>query len=74
MTIGIVPALQRTCMKLPLPQTLKNFMAHPAGLFTSKWILLIFRFLIHFFIVFFWAPTFKWAITFSNIGDMKKPA
>lgn len=25
-------------------------------------------------IVFFWAPTFKWAITFSNIGDLKKPA
>ena len=24
--------------------------------------------------VFFWAPTFKWAITFSNIGDLNKPA
>ena len=24
--------------------------------------------------VFFWAPTFKWMITFSNIGDMQKPA
>ena len=24
--------------------------------------------------VFFWAPTFKWAITFSNIGDLQKPA
>ena len=34
--IGFVPALQRNCMKLPLPQTLKNFMTHPAGLFTSK--------------------------------------
>ena len=26
------------------------------------------------FIVFFWAPTFKWMITFSNIGDLQKPA
>lgn len=25
-------------------------------------------------VVFFWAPTFKWAITFSNIGDLSKPA
>ena len=25
-------------------------------------------------IVFFWAPTFKWAITFSNIGDLERPA
>ena len=24
--------------------------------------------------VFFWAPTFKWMITISNIGDMEKPA
>jgi len=31
---------------------------HPAGPFT----------------IFFWAPTFKWMITFSNIGDLKKPA
>ena len=33
-------------------------MRHPAGPFT----------------IFFWAPTFKWSITFANIGDMKKPA
>ena len=26
------------------------------------------------FLVFFWAPTFKWMITFSNIGDLNKPA
>jgi len=26
------------------------------------------------FTIFFWAPTFKWAITFSNIGDLDKPA
>jgi len=25
-------------------------------------------------LVFFWAPTFKWAITFANIGDLDKPA
>lgn len=25
-------------------------------------------------IVFFWAPTFKWMITISNIGDLEKPA
>jgi len=25
-------------------------------------------------VVFFWAPTFKWMITFSNINDLKKPA
>ena len=31
---------------------------HPAGPFT----------------IFFWAPTFKWMITFSNIGDLNKPA
>ena len=25
-------------------------------------------------IVFFWAPTFKWMITISNIGDLDRPA
>mmetsp|Transcript_18062 Transcript_18062/g.25037 ORF Transcript_18062/g.25037 Transcript_18062/m.25037 type:complete len:80 (-) Transcript_18062:312-551(-) len=24
--------------------------------------------------IFFWAPSFKWAITFSNIKDLEKPA
>ena len=41
-----------------LPKFLLDFMRHPAGPFT----------------IFFWAPTFKWAITAANIGDMKKPA
>ena len=41
-----------------LPKFVLNFFAHPAGPFT----------------IFFWAPTFKWMITFANIGDMKKPA
>jgi len=43
---------------MPFPEAAKKFMIHPAGPFT----------------IFFWAPTFKWAITFSNIGDLKKPA
>ena len=43
---------------MPLPEAAKGFIMHPAGPFT----------------IFFWAPTFKWMITFSNIGDLKKPA
>ena len=27
-----------------------------------------------FVVVFFWAPSFKWMITISNIGDLEKPA
>lgn len=37
---------------------LKQLWNHPAGLKT-----------IH-----FWAPTFKWGITFANIADFKRPA
>lgn len=58
MTLGIVPVLQAAALKLPLPGPIKGFISHPAGLFT----------------IFFWAPTFKWAITISNINDMKRPA
>lgn len=43
---------------MPLPEVVKNTLAHAAGPFT----------------IFFWAPTFKWMITFANIGDMQKPA
>lgn len=43
---------------MPFPAAAKSFIAHAAGPFT----------------IFFWAPTFKWAITFANIGDMKRPA
>ena len=42
-------------------------MAHPAGPFTSKCTIIDRA-------VFFWAPTFKWMITLSNISDMKRPA
>lgn len=58
MTIGLVPLLQSAFLKLPFPSPVKSFLAHPAGPFT----------------IFFWAPTFKWAITISNIKDMKRPA
>ena len=56
--MNIVPKLQAAALKLPLPTPVKSFMGHAAGPFT----------------IFFWAPTFKWAITFANIGDMKRPA
>mmetsp|Transcript_21002 Transcript_21002/g.29039 ORF Transcript_21002/g.29039 Transcript_21002/m.29039 type:complete len:100 (+) Transcript_21002:100-399(+) len=36
----------------------KKILLHPAGPLT----------------IFFWAPSFKWAITFSNIKDLEKPA
>ena len=54
----IVPALQAAVMGLPWPGFMKNFIAHPAGPFT----------------IFFWAPTFKWMITASNIKDLERPA
>ena len=56
--MNFVPAMQAAFLKLPLPQPLHGFLAHPAGPFT----------------IFFWAPTFKWFITFANIGDMQRPA
>ena len=57
--LGIAPKLQAMSMRMTfLPKTILNFFAHPAGPFT----------------IFFWAPTFKWAITAANISDMKKPA
>ncbi|XP_026190481.1 uncharacterized protein LOC34621582 [Cyclospora cayetanensis] len=51
---GIVPALQRRAMQLPLPQKAKSIIEHPAGPFT-----------IH-----FWAPTLKWGISIANILDI----
>uniref|UniRef100_A0A0G4HNS8 Mitochondrial pyruvate carrier n=1 Tax=Chromera velia CCMP2878 TaxID=1169474 RepID=A0A0G4HNS8_9ALVE len=54
---GIVPFLQKKALELPLPETVKGFLAHPAGPFT-----------IH-----FWAPTFKWAISIANIMDLNRP-
>jgi hypothetical protein len=56
--MGIVPSLQAAVLKVPWPEAIKGFLLHPAGPFT----------------IFFWAPTFKWAITLSNISDMKRPA
>jgi hypothetical protein len=56
--MNFVPAIQAAILKLPLPTPIHGFLAHPAGPFT----------------IFFWAPTFKWFITFANIGDMKRPA
>lgn len=43
---------------LTLSQRLSAFWNHPAGPQT-----------IH-----FWAPTFKWGITFANIADFQRPA
>ncbi len=45
-------------MSLSWPAGVRSLLLHPAGPFT----------------IFFWAPTFKWMITFANIGDFKKPA
>jgi hypothetical protein len=45
-------------LALPWPSPIRSFLAHPAGPFT----------------IFFWAPTFKWMITFSNIKDLERPA
>lgn len=45
-------------MKMPLPEPIKAFCMHAAGPFT----------------IFFWAPTFKWFITFSNLKDLERPA
>ena len=44
---------------------MKDKLTHPAGPLTSKSNIIT---------VFFWAPTFKWAITFANIKDLKVPA
>ena len=52
--MNFVPKLKDRFLKMPFPKPVKNFMRHPAGPFT----------------IFFWAPTFKWSITFANIGDM----
>ena len=48
-------------------------MMHPAGPFTSKLVRIYTTYFCN-LLVFFSAPTFKWMITFSNIGDLNKPA
>ncbi len=58
MSLGIVAKLQSAVLSLPLSPKIKDLLMHPAGPFT----------------IFFWAPTFKWMITFANIGDFKRPA
>lgn len=55
---SFVPFIQEQVLKAPWPAAARSFLVHPAGPFT----------------IFFWAPTFKWMITISNIGDMKRPA
>ena len=56
---GIVPMVQRRLVSMcGSTSALAKFISHPAGIFT----------------IFFWAPTFKWMITISNIGDLDKPA
>eukprot|EP01066_Platyproteum_vivax_P002629 Platyproteum_vivax@DN13230_c0_g1_i1.p1 len=54
---GVAPALLAKCLKLPIPETVKKVLAHPAGPFT-----------IH-----FWAPLFKWALSIANIMDISRP-
>lgn len=56
--IRTLPLLMRWAKQSPLPARVKNLLMHPAGPLT----------------IFFWAPTFKWAITLSNISDMSRPA
>ena len=56
--LGIVSAIQKVVLTLPWPASARSLLLHPAGPFT----------------IFFWAPTFKWAITISNLKDMKRPA
>mmetsp|Transcript_11967 Transcript_11967/g.15652 ORF Transcript_11967/g.15652 Transcript_11967/m.15652 type:complete len:132 (-) Transcript_11967:282-677(-) len=59
--ISVVPAMKARVMAMKFVQKnskVAEFLDHPAGPFT-----------IH-----FWAPTFKWGISFANIADMKKPA
>ena len=63
--IGLVPKLQTLIANSNLPKFMKDKLTHPAGPLTSKSNIIT---------VFFWAPTFKWAITFANIKDLKVPA
>ena len=58
MSFNPVIFLQDSILKAPWPTAARSFLIHPAGPFT----------------IFFWAPVFKWMITISNIGDMKRPA
>ncbi len=58
MVFGFAPWLQQKVVKMPMPVAVRTFCLHSAGPFT----------------IFFWAPTFKWMITISNIGDLDKPA
>ena len=58
MSLGVVQAIQTAVMALPWPAGVRSLLLHPAGPFT----------------IFICAPTFKWMITFANIGDFKKPA
>lgn len=54
---GIVPKIQASVLKIPMPSPMHTFLTHPAGPFT-----------IH-----FWAPTFKWNLSIANLCDYKRP-
>lgn len=54
---GIVPKIQQNVMNMPLPKKAKDLLGHPAGPFT----------------VFFWAPTWKWSLSVSNLADYNRP-
>lgn len=49
--------IQRAVLKLPLPDKLMYYVNHEAGPFT----------------VHFWAPSWKWMLSASNIADYKRP-
>jgi len=53
----VVPKIRDAVLKMSMPENVRFFLAHPAGPFT----------------IFFWAPTFKWALSVSNLLDYKRP-
>ncbi|GAB5362560.1 hypothetical protein AAMO2058_000807900 [Amorphochlora amoebiformis] len=54
---AIGQGLQAQVLKLPLPDVARTFVSHPAGPFT-----------IH-----FWAPTWKWMLSITNLLDYNRP-
>jgi len=51
------PRFQPALQGASVPKPVKTFVNHPAGPFTSQ----------------FWAPTFKWMLSISNILDFNRP-
>ncbi|CEO98271.1 Mitochondrial pyruvate carrier [Plasmodiophora brassicae] len=54
---GAVARLQARVASSSLPKPIRDFCAHPAGLFT-----------IH-----FWAPAWKWGLVAAGIADLQRP-